>query len=578
MKNFLIVSLFLSLSFLGFSQGITLSLSATSPKCYGSCDGVITASVTGAVGPISYNWSNGVVGSSTISACAGIYSCAVSDGSSFATQNINVSEPILLAGNTGNSNLCNGYNAMICPIASGGTPPYSYSISPSIPSCTTFTVNNDTYYLVTVFDSNGCSSTDTSYVHIVNSHVESNPVSFPSCGQSNGAVSFSLMPGSSPYMDIATSTQTYTNTSFLYNVPSDTYTITAYDYNGCPVEGTYSFPDSCDLVWPGDANDDLISNNLDILSIGIGNGTSGTNRYLANINWQGNPSANWGQTMLSGSNYKHIDTDGNGTINLNDTVAVIQNFNLTRPASKVSTSTILTGIPDLHLLPFNDTIISGNSSKMSIMLGNSTNSLSNIYGIAFTISYDNAIIDGNSFGLNANGSWMGTQNSNLIAVGLKNVTNNQYQSSIVRVNQSNISGNGKIGEISFKSLSNLSSNISTTFTLSNITLIDYSQNVINVNPTNTNFYVKTSVTGLNELKNLDFKIYPNPAKDQVNVELADNSQYVLEFYDLLGKKITTHSFTGKNNIIDVSSFSKGVYFVKINKQGIIIATKKLIID
>lgn len=75
-----------------------------------------------------------------------------------------------------------------------------------------------------------------------------------------------------------------------------------------------------------------------------------------------------------------------------------------------------------------------------------------------------------------------------------------------------------------------------------------------------------------------FEMYPNPAKSTVNI-LVDklNSKTTLFITDIYGKQLINKLLIEGNNVINISSFSKGVYLVNIsNDEGV--GTKKLIID
>ena len=53
-------------------------------------------------------------------------------------------------------------------------------------------------------------------------------------------------------------------------------------------------------------------------------------------------------------------------------------------------------------------------------------------------------------------------------------------------------------------------------------------------------------------------IYPNPASDVLNIEGTDNGETICIYNDLGVKVMETW-----NRTIDISSFSTGIYFVKV---------------
>ncbi|MDR1848033.1 MAG: leucine-rich repeat protein [Bacteroidales bacterium] len=78
--------------------------------------------------------------------------------------------------------------------------------------------------------------------------------------------------------------------------------------------------------------------------------------------------------------------------------------------------------------------------------------------------------------------------------------------------------------------------------------------------------------GLNDIGTTDFAIYPNPAKDKITIDCGENINSI-EIVDLLGKVV----YQGKETTIDVSTFAKGNYFVRIyTNNGSI--TKKVIVE
>lgn len=64
---------------------------------------------------------------------------------------------------------------------------------------------------------------------------------------------------------------------------------------------------------------------------------------------------------------------------------------------------------------------------------------------------------------------------------------------------------------------------------------------------------------------VSFNIYPNPAKDYLTIEtslLTENS--ILEVYDFSGKMVHNQSIINKTTVLNISTFSKGIYVIKLN--------------
>ena len=68
-------------------------------------------------------------------------------------------------------------------------------------------------------------------------------------------------------------------------------------------------------------------------------------------------------------------------------------------------------------------------------------------------------------------------------------------------------------------------------------------------------------------------IYPNPTNNILNIDIPNNLEEEVQFYNVLGKKVADYKLQSQNQI-DVSHLSKGVYFLKFNSGFV----KKVIIN
>ncbi|MCS7073255.1 MAG: T9SS type A sorting domain-containing protein, partial [Bacteroidia bacterium] len=77
-----------------------------------------------------------------------------------------------------------------------------------------------------------------------------------------------------------------------------------------------------------------------------------------------------------------------------------------------------------------------------------------------------------------------------------------------------------------------------------------------------NSYTCTGVVSVEKASsNSHISLYPNPATDQVKVELSDPTIQILstEVFDVTGKQV----FVGKNEIISINQLISGIYLVKV---------------
>jgi hypothetical protein len=92
---------------------------------------------------------------------------------------------------------------------------------------------------------------------------------------------------------------------------------------------------------------------------------------------------------------------------------------------------------------------------------------------------------------------------------------------------------------------------------------DFNAPIITNEATNT---LSNSV-GVNEISNLNFKVFPNPSNDKITLMASSASLYSVEVYDVLGKRVYVQSNLQNAHVVNVSSFEKGIYFVRILQDG-----------
>ena len=64
----------------------------------------------------------------------------------------------------------------------------------------------------------------------------------------------------------------------------------------------------------------------------------------------------------------------------------------------------------------------------------------------------------------------------------------------------------------------------------------------------------------------NFAVYPNPSHDVLYV-LSDNINSEYRVTNLMGQTIIIGEITSENQMIDVSSLTKGIYFITINNES-----------
>ncbi len=80
-------------------------------------------------------------------------------------------------------------------------------------------------------------------------------------------------------------------------------------------------------------------------------------------------------------------------------------------------------------------------------------------------------------------------------------------------------------------------------------------------------FLNDGTVGTEDFQNVDFRLYPNPAKEQITIEMSDASSiYQVAIFDVLGKKVYSSEIQ-KVGQIDVSGLASGTYLVKLNSDN-----------
>jgi hypothetical protein len=343
---------------------------------------------------------------------------------------------------------------------------------------------------------------------------------------------------------------------------TDSIIITACNQQGfCDTTIVYITTISC--VWPGDANDDNIVNNNDILPIGLGYGQTGTLRPNASLSYICQPHKNWGiSTPVSNIDYKHSDTDGNSIIDDNDTLAIVQNWGLVHLRPNPIESNFLANPAGLYI--DYATTYPGSLIRLPILLGDVNNPQDSTYGLAFTIFYDNTMVEPGSVFVDFDSSWIGSVGTDMIAVAKDFHNNGQIQVGLSRTNQIATNGHGRIGTLQLIIKNNL--NIVGAYQrlimgIGQVTFIDNFENNVSINPVPTYVTVLSNITSVNNTEEEKLNVYPNPATEILHINSSNEVDRV-KIYNTTGQVVISKEVNLYNFEINVSDLAEGIYVLE----------------
>ncbi len=297
----------LSTSVVSQGTAILITGTVTNTTCNGGNIGAINLSVTGGVGPYTYNWGPGLVMQNRTGLSAGTYIVTVSDNvGCTASKSFVVSQPGGITASSTTTNVaCNGgNNGTIILTVAGGTSPYTYNWGGGFvtPNRNNLVAGS---YTVTITDNANCSISHTAVIAQTTSLNISPVITNVSCnGQSNGAINLTITGGATPY------TYNWGNaitTPGRTGLSAGSYVVTITDNSNCTLSSTMSVnqPNVLSVI-PTITNAACTGGNTGAINITVNGGTA---PYA--FNWGGNittqdriniPAGNYSLTVTDNAN------------------------------------------------------------------------------------------------------------------------------------------------------------------------------------------------------------------------------------------------------------------------------------
>lgn len=324
-----------------------------------------------------------------------------------------------------------------------------------------------------------------------------------------------------------------------------------------------------DSIWPGDANDDLIANNMDVLHLGLGFGSTGPMRPNASLMWQAQSADLWG-SAANGIDLVHADTDGNGLINADDTLAISLNYGLTH---NKNSGTSGTG-PELSVRFLQDSLLAGDTATVLVELGTGMNPAFNIYGLAFSLTMDTTLVDLPSASFDYSQSWLGTLGTDMIKLNKILEADGQIDLGICRTVQSSNSGAGEICRFTIIMVDDLTAKdlITEIFTidLANVLIIDELGDDLGATVSSDTMVVyQDDATSVRPELEKWASVFPNPAADRIRVEVRNIRPIAWQLMNIHGQQVDDGTFSSSAQTIPVHHLPAGNYFLRLETdQGV----------
>jgi hypothetical protein len=516
------------------------------------------------VGANTYTWSNGSnLSTTTVSPSSNtnytVMGMGINGCISQKTILLKVSGLPSITVNSGT--ICSGQTFTFLP--SGTATSYSYSAGSNVVSPTT-----NVTYTITGVNSLGCKAVAISSVNVNPSPTLTVAANNSVCDGSSIIISAS---GANSY-----TWNTGANTSSIVSSPTSStiYTVTGTNLNNCSNSQTVSVivDPTCQDVWPGDANSDGMADNLDILELGLHYTQTGPPRASTSNAWQSYFANNWTGTISNGKNLNHSDCNGDGIINDSDTLAIYNNYGLTHAFKPAQPNTVN---PQLSIVPDQLAVAKGAWGTASIYLGDSTTNINNINGLAFTVDFDNTLVETNSIYIEYQNSFIDAgQNLDFRKL---DFSNGKIFTATTHTVNNNVSGNGKIATLHYQIKSSL-----TTDQALNLGISQANQSAASgiITPltvgTGTLMAIGSSV-GLKELISNLISISPNPTNGLLTINSKTELQKI-EVTSITGALLLSETPTNVSHTLHLENFSNGIYFVNVYQNDRVVKREKIVLN
>ena len=322
-----------------------------------------------------------------------------------------------------------------------------------------------------------------------------------------------------------------------------------------------------DCVWPGDFNQDLFVDHRDLLHWGVADGLQGPRRNGL-VSWRGHYADIWPFTFSDGTNGKHQDADGNGTIETFD--LEINRMNLGRSVPGAVREDKYPVGDDLIIIsePMDE---QGDIGFIQVI---SQKPLDHLYGITFELEYDTFYFEYTHlyqrFPLDTQGvCFVGDMFPHYTFYPQDVLADTRY--SFVSTAHENfvIPEDFSFLRIPFGLKNKLQIPVThlpdqTVLRLKNLVGIDKEGNEVMLGAEQY-VVVNPFSTATGDIQGQKIKVYPNPCQDEIVIYSEVESD--IEIVNIQGRKLRTISFFDTHQPVQVSDLVPGVYFLRFLQTG-----------
>lgn len=326
--------------------------------------------------------------------------------------------------------------------------------------------------------------------------------------------------------------------------------------------------DEC--VWPGDTDQSGIADHLDLLALGLSFGHSGGERPNAHLQFVAQPAPAWAYTHNNGVNFVHADVDGNGIVEAEDVEGIRINYQEPTLYQQISGASI--DAPEL-IVALPEEMSSGDTLVTKVSLGTDNFPASEVYGIAFTIEYESALLNTteNALWVDYSSSWLGQEGEDLLTLDRHFSELRRIDVALTRTDLEARGGFGTLAEIiivleDIVAKKNLVETLDIRIT--GVQMINKEGELLSVSTRES-----SGVIVLSDEEDLPFQsnllnLYPNPATQFIELAWQNQPIQALALYDVTGRIHQKYVNLQQSSFrLDISALEPGLYFITVNSKG-----------
>lgn len=345
-------------------------------------------------------------------------------------------------------------------------------------------------------------------------------------------------------------------------------------------DGSYTVipaPPTDILVLPGDTNQDSLVSADDLLNIGLAFNATGPARPTPQSDFSFQPASSWNLTTANGTDYAHLDTDGNGLIDEQDVLVLEENYGQSFAGFQAQvTGSAAVSTPTITLAPTGD-IIGGQTTALRLFVGDQVNPSPPGYGLSLALNLDPEVFDLSTLSVDFNDNYLG---SDLLTFsGILNEESGLIELAASRKDLLNtVETHGLFATLTITPRV-FGADRPTSISVAPYRFINAAQDALGVNASTTSLTVFSPV-GIGEPGITEkLVLSPNPVARGTFITISSNEAVPQEaiIFHANGKLVRRIQLAGEHRI-DLAELSAGTYFLHIRHGGSTSKHKLIIVN